>query len=288
MVRRQPLIDSEINGQKVSMLADTGSDRSVILRAAAVRLKLHQMELRGMMSYGIGGSSAPTYADVDELKLGGFDARNFSMMVVGEGPISDDGPAGLIGNDLWDRTDDEIDLGRAVIRMIRPSGCVGDQLIGYWGASYSVADLLIPPTNRTAYLVTVMLDGIPLRAELDTGSMHSFVTRQGFYKLHRPWPLAPSDGKDNAVRGLGRKAVASTLVKFKMFEFDTEKIANPQISVADLFGDNQAVQLGSRTKQDVLTFPDMILGADFFLSHRVMISNSQRKVYIAYTGGNVF
>ena len=33
---------------------------------------------------------------------------------------------------------------------------------------------------------------------------------------------------------------------------------------------------------------DMLLGADFFLSHHVLVSNSQQKIYFTYNGGPVF
>ncbi len=33
---------------------------------------------------------------------------------------------------------------------------------------------------------------------------------------------------------------------------------------------------------------DMLLGADFFLSHRILVSNSQHKLYFTYNGGPVF
>jgi len=58
--------------------------------------------------------------------------------------------------------------------------------------------------------------------------------------------------------------------------------------VADIFGEDKDVPLGSRAKQDLGDFPDMILGTDFFMAHRVLISNSQRKVYITYNGGKLF
>jgi hypothetical protein len=33
---------------------------------------------------------------------------------------------------------------------------------------------------------------------------------------------------------------------------------------------------------------DMLIGADFFLSHRIYVANSQRKLYFTYNGGPVF
>ncbi len=32
----------------------------------------------------------------------------------------------------------------------------------------------------------------------------------------------------------------------------------------------------------------MILGADFFLSHHILVASSQRKLYFTYNGGPVF
>jgi hypothetical protein len=34
--------------------------------------------------------------------------------------------------------------------------------------------------------------------------------------------------------------------------------------------------------------PNMLLGADFFRSHRVYVAREQRKVYVSYMGGPVF
>jgi hypothetical protein len=33
---------------------------------------------------------------------------------------------------------------------------------------------------------------------------------------------------------------------------------------------------------------DMLLGADFFLSHRIYVANGQEKIYFTYNGGPVF
>jgi hypothetical protein len=33
---------------------------------------------------------------------------------------------------------------------------------------------------------------------------------------------------------------------------------------------------------------DMVLGADFFLTHRIYVANNQQKMYFTYNGGPVF
>ena len=285
MAGASPRIEGEINGQKVTLLADTGASSSALFRPFVSRLGLHELQLRGITYYGTGGSSAAGYVNIASIKLGGFSGRGMPMLVLGEGAHLADGPAGAVGADFWGKADDEFDLAHKVVRMLKPEGCSGDELV-YWGGGYSVANLQIPSTTQNEFVVTVMLDGVPLRAQLDTGASTSVVTRQGATKLRLEWPK-PEKGDGDFV-GLGKATVPQTRVQFKEFAFDQEKIKNPKIYVADIFGQDREVQLGSRALQDVALFPDMILGADFFLAHRVLISNSQRKVYISYNGAKLF
>jgi hypothetical protein len=61
------------------------------------------------------------------------------------------------------------------------------------------------------------------------------------------------------------------LAPFSSFKVGDEEIRNPRLRVGD-------------TREGT----DMLLGADFFLSHRIFVSNEQRKVYFTYNGGPVF
>lgn len=284
--RLRPLIEGEINGAKVRLLLDTGTDNSAILRAFSSQQHLHELQLPGTRFYGAGGDTTATYVDLNQIKIGSLETHGLKMLVLGERPtLGPDGAVALIGTDFWEQADDEIDLAKGVAKMIKPVGCSGDEVL-YWTEPFSAARLLVTQGVRTQYVVPVTLDGVPLRAQLDTGSQLTYVTRQGFAKLHKPWPSM--NGGAPQVRSLGKAAVASAIVVFDEFGFDQEKIKHPKIAVADLFGEDKDVPLGSRARQDIGDFPDMILGADFFMAHRVLISNSQRKVYITYNGGKLF
>ena len=56
------------------------------------------------------------------------------------------------------------------------------------------------------------------------------------------------------------------------FTIGQEEIHNTRLSVGELD----------------LSIGDMLLGADFFLSHRIYVANSQHKLYFTYNGGPVF
>ncbi len=54
----RPLIDGEINGHKIKILVDTGSEYTMIWRSAAVRLGLPLEDVHGLRMFGVGGRRA--------------------------------------------------------------------------------------------------------------------------------------------------------------------------------------------------------------------------------------
>jgi tetratricopeptide (TPR) repeat protein len=64
----------------------------------------------------------------------------------------------------------------------------------------------------------------------------------------------------------------SSLAPFGSFGIGDEEIKNTRLRVADI----------------ELPDADMLLGTDFFLSHRILVSRSQDKLYFTYNGGPVF
>jgi len=63
-------------------------------------------------------------------------------------------------------------------------------------------------------------------------------------------------------------------VPVESFKIGKEEIRNTQLRVIDQAGPG-------------LT-PEMTIGADFFMSHRVFVANSQHQLYFTYNGGPVF
>jgi hypothetical protein len=91
-----------------------------------------------------------------------------------------------------------------------------------------------------------------------------------------------------AARGIGAKAVKLYAAVFPTLTLGDETIRNARLRIADLFSMNTQIRTGSRIATQVMDEPDMLLGADFFLSHRVYVARSQNKVYFSYSGGPVF
>jgi tetratricopeptide (TPR) repeat protein len=73
--------------------------------------------------------------------------------------------------------------------------------------------------------------------------------------------------------GLGRGQVKTYIARFASFKIgDSEEIKNAQLRIADF-------DLG---------FADMLLGADFFVSHHVFVANREHRLFLSYNGGPVF
>ena len=72
--------------------------------------------------------------------------------------------------------------------------------------------------------------------------------------------------------GFGRRSMQEWVAPFASFKIGGEEIRNTRLRIA------------------AIAFPnaDMLLGADFFLSHRVYVAKSQHKLYFTYNGGPVF
>jgi predicted aspartyl protease len=73
-------------------------------------------------------------------------------------------------------------------------------------------------------------------------------------------------------RGIGPGSGQTWIAPFASFKIGDEEVRNTHLRIG-------AEQLNG---------VDMLLGADFFLSHRIYVATGQRKLYFTYNGGPVF
>ena len=87
--------------------------------------------------------------------------------------------------------------------------------------------------------------------------------------------------EDNVVaggttRGIGDKIIETSRARFDELNIGGEIIKNARLNVSDI----ELMPNGSPA--------DLLLGADFFLSHRLYVAALQHKLYFTYNGGRVF
>jgi len=265
-----PIVSAKINGADVRLIADSGAFFSMLTPGAAARLGLRVGSTPfGLRVMGVTGEAQTGLTTVKEFTALGFPIKDVQFLVSG-GSIGFEAD-GLLGRNMLAVRDVEFDLANGVIRLFRPEGCANADL-AYWsdGRSDSVADL-ITSDRSTEIIAEASVNGSRVKALFDTGAPVSILTERA-----AGWSGVKPDGpgvRDGGLTGgVGRRSVRTWVAPFQSFKIGGEEIKNTQLR----FGDIE------------LETAEMLIGADFFLSHRVYISNSQHKIYFTYNGGPVF
>ncbi len=270
MAGAKPMVEAQINGHPVRFIADSGAFFSSISPGSAKELGLSLSSLPpGFQIRGIGGSADASLTHVKDFTLAGIPLHNTPFIVGG----SEVGPgAGLLGQNVLGIGDVEYDLEHGIIRLIRAKGCK-DQSLAYWAGDrpVSIVETEARDQFQTHTIGTVYLNGARLRAVFDTGASMSVLSlaaaaRAGI-KTDSPG-VVPA----GASRGLGRHTVPTWIAPFASFKVGGEEIRRTRLRIGDIG----------------LSNADMLIGADFFLSHRIYVANSQRKLFFTYDGGPIF
>ena len=265
----RPLITAKINGTAAQFVLDSGAFWSVMSAATAAEFNLKTVPF-GLKVVGVGGLSNTSAAAVQEFGLMGFTFRNAEFLVGG----SEIGAAGVLGQNLLSRFDVEYDLAKGVARLFRTENCE-KSFLAYWlssGQAYSSMDINKIESRNPHTIGVAYVNGKQIRALFDTGAPTSALSLRA---AERAGITVDSPGVKafGYARGFGRGMVKQYIAVFPSFKIgDGEEVKNTRLRIADIN----------------LIDAEMLIGADFFLSHRVFVSNSQRKLYITYNGGPVF
>jgi tetratricopeptide (TPR) repeat protein len=269
----RPTIMTQINGKDAKFLVDTGAFFSGVTpeTAAAYGMK-HSIAPFGMMVQGAGGTKRNLEAVAAEnFTFAGVGFRNSDFILLGR--IGGAGIVGNIGENLMGPFDVEYDFANGMIRYFKADGCGYDTNLAYWSQGMAVSRVsLVDPLKIINSIVTdAKVDGHTIKVQWDSGAALSVMSRNA---AARAGIKVTSDGVVNGgvTYGIYGKGIEEFLAPFGSFAIGGEEIKNTRLRMGD-------IDLGQA---------DMLLGADFFLSHRILISNSQKRAYFTYNGGPVF
>jgi tetratricopeptide (TPR) repeat protein/predicted aspartyl protease len=270
----RPLVDAKINHQDVRLLVDSGAFFGMISAAMAEELKVKIGPAPyGLSIRGIGGQTQPSVATAKVFTIANVDIPNVEFLVGGSETGS--GSSGLLGQNFLVNWNVEYDLAKGAIRLFKDTDC-SKQFLAYWVSQtqqpYTVTNIEKVSPRFPHAIGHAYINGEKISVLFDSGAFKSVLSlkaaaRAGV-KVDSPGVI---DGGLTA--GVGRNVVRSYIAPFASFKFaDGEEIKNARLRVADL-------DIG---------IADMLIGADFFLSHRIFIANNQGKLYFTYNGGPVF
>jgi predicted aspartyl protease/tetratricopeptide (TPR) repeat protein len=283
----RPLMTANINDVDVQFVVDSGAFYSMISAASAAQLNLKTSAAPfGLNVRGVNGAAAVSVATANTFTLAGVPLHNVEFLVGGSD--AGRGSIGFLGQNVLHIGDVEYDLGQGVVRLMKPLDC-GHAMLGYWVVNampYSAISLtsepersgpatgsrLAPRTRSLGHTVgSAFVNGVPVRVMFDTGAATSVLSLKAAERAGIK-PDSPGVVGAGASYGIGRDTFATYIAPFSSFKIGDEEIKNTRLRFGDIDLPNA----------------DMLIGADFFLSHRIYVANSQHKVYFTYNGGPVF
>jgi tetratricopeptide (TPR) repeat protein len=273
MVGSAPVVSAKINGADVKLIADSGAFFSILSPAAAERLKLRVGPVPVQFHvYGVNGEARVGMTTARDFSILGNTFHNTDFLVGGSG-AGGRAADGLLGQNVLNTLDAEYDLANGVIRLFHSEGCSGG-LMAYWAGkdqAFSVIPIEAVEPGSRRIESSAAVNGVKIRVVFDTGAWRSILTKRAAARAG-----VKTDGPEvqaaGLAGGLGRKSVDTFIAPFDSFAIGQEEVKNTRLRIGDI----------------ELQEADMLLGADFFLSHRVFVSNSQRKLFFTYNGGPVF
>ncbi|MEK8033991.1 pepsin/retropepsin-like aspartic protease family protein [Ideonella sp. DXS29W] len=278
----RPHMAGTVNGYPINVLIDSGAYGTGLTRSAAEGAKL-SLSHTDDASFGVGGESQEYQASVQEFTVGEAKWGRMRMRVIWDMP-HDAGTGAILGANVLFQNDVELLLKDNTIHLFRPQDCK-DTYLGYWDKDAIVLKML---DNRSAddlrAMVTVEVNGKPLRALLDTGADVSVIDTKAAEEVG---VVRPPEAKEQLFHGIGSRRIASWVGSFKTVAIGPQEIRNTKLTVMNLWGAARQ-DLGYWGGESLSHSPQMILGADFLTSHRVLFANSQRMVYFTHLGGPVF
>ena len=269
----RPLVLVKINGADARLVADSGAFYSMLSPAAAAEFKLPKRSAPfGAYVRGVGGGgTTPEIATVQSFTLANYALPKVEFLVGGNELGA--GAVGLLGQNLMRIADVEYDLANGMLRLIKPENC-GKRAMAYWAAAsqpIAIVDMRKPTVLTPQPIGSAFVNGIEVRVGFDTGAPVSMLSLSAA-KRAGITPSSAGVRPGGAIHGVGHGAVDVWVAPLASFKIGGEEIQHTQVLVADL------------KLQDF----DMLLGDDFFLSHRIYLANGQGKLYFTYNGGPVF
>lgn len=245
-----PIVSTKINGTAVRFFLSAGSAYSMIWSDAARRYQLPIT--KGYI------------ATVNTFEFLGVPFSNVQFTIRNS---SADDPAGFIGQNVLQISDEEYDLANGVVRFFKPLGC-DQQPLAYWATTipYTSVPLQSKFEGFLTLVATSVVNGRDITAWLSTGSPRSYLSLDAAARIG----ITPTSPGVTYVATTGLGKVWSAPVD--SFQLGGEKVGHTHL----LFVEYARMPY------------DMVLGNDFFLSHRIYVAYGQNKLYFTYNGGPLF
>ena len=269
-VERRPVATMVLNGTPVQLLVDSGAFYSMLTPSTAAQLKLPLRHLPfGMSVRGYTGEIEAKRTVVEEVGLAPAKLKDIEFLVGGNELGA--GIQGILGRNILSLADTEYDLAHGMVRLSFPKGDCEDSNLAHWAGEAPVVVVPLVRNERTdtSIRVNIAINGRTTIALLDTGATRTTMTLRAAQRAGIEERDMTHAGR---VGGAGEGAVRAWTAPVATFELGGERILDSRLGVAAASTTNH----------------DMLLGLDYFLSHRIYVSRLQRKLYVTWNGQPIF
>ena len=275
-------VSGEINGTPATFFLDTGATDTLLMPNSVEKFGL-LLEHADRTFVGVSGESRAHIANVKSFSIGSLKGGRRDVTVIesmGFVPPFD----GIIGVDILFWHDLEIYLAKDVVNFFRPLDC-GTTHLAYWDKNALFVKLQKVGSQDFRDVIDIEINGKKVHAILDMGAKRSVISRETAELLgvSKNSPGVKMFGSSTGAGGV--HSVDLWMAKFDHVVIGRETIENANILIGDL---REAPNKETNGMIDPDSFGDMLLGEDFFLAHRMLFSDAQRRLYYSFLGGPLF
>ena len=256
-------IQASIDGEPVTLLVDSGAERTLLTEAAVERLRLPRDMHHATRTYGIGSPTATWDAKLPNgIVLG---ATRFPVDTVTVGRFSMDqgaatGVDGLLGADILLAFDIDLDLPAHLVTFYRARRECPDALPPWQGPYIAISGVA---TRRDRLVLPFRLDGVSGTAVLDTGAQVSSISGTMAQRMGLGAADMASD-RTVMAHGASPDQVPVHIHRFRELSVGPAVMQAPVLPVVPMVGG----------------MGDGLIGADFLRGRRVWLSFSTHRIFV--------
>jgi hypothetical protein len=252
-----PVVAVEINGHPARLVLDTGADQVLLWQGSLDRLGVERDYAHPSYAFGFGGIEANWVTRPTSMTLGTADIPPQPMLVSGVKwkPLGGEPIDGLLGSQVLSGYDVAIDIPAHRMVLYDRRRCPDGT------PPIRGAEVLKAAANHAYKLnVPIVVDGVPLSAEVDTGASRSIVDMAAAGLT----PAMLDQDRRVHLHTADSAGMTAWLHRFHELRVGGDVVAHPLLLVSDLHRPAYHATLG----------------ADFWRDHRVWISYGSRTVTI--------
>lgn len=262
-LNRAPIVTVSANGHAVTLILDTGAERTILTPEVAERIGAQRPSIEFQRQVrGITGN-LPSH----EIELRSFAAgpvaipwRRLLVASVNMANVFPTPLDGLLGADVLSDFDVDLDLPHHELTLYEKQTC--PTAAPDWRAPYVSLDTGLSRGERLFF--PVRLDGRPLTGFIDTGSQITAISITAARTLGLSETLLAGD-RPVVTQGVAAARLQSRVHRFEKLEIGAAMISKPEMIVTDLKLDEA----------------DMVLGMDLLASRRLWLSYESRKIFLS-------